>query len=98
MSALACVLLTGSISFKPQRMNSFLMCSRKSSSSGDVTRALMSCMHATWNTAWSKEGLCGVDKETVEKKRERTNERSNTEVDASLHSKCVSSLESQDHY
>lgn len=28
-------------------MNSFLICSLRSSSSGDVTNALMSCMHAT---------------------------------------------------
>lgn len=28
-------------------MNSFLICSLKSSSSGDVTNALMNCMHAT---------------------------------------------------
>lgn len=52
--ALGYVLLTGNISLRPQRINSFLMCSLKSSSSGDVTRALMSCMHATCNTKSTK--------------------------------------------
>lgn len=39
--------LTGNIFFRPQRKNSFLKCILKSRSSGDVTRALMSCIHAT---------------------------------------------------
>lgn len=40
--------LTGNIFFRPQRKNSFLKCILKSRSSGDVTRALMSCIHATY--------------------------------------------------
>lgn len=84
------ILLTGNISFRPQRINSFLMCSLKSSSSGDVTSALMSCMHATCN----REGL-GV------REREKYKEKHGLilpEVDekhASMHSKCAMSLGSR---
>ena len=81
--------LTGNISFRPQRMNSFLMCSLKSSSSGDVTSALMSCMHATCNM----KGKQNTEKEREKRVRERTRERGDRllpEVDekqACMHSK-----------
>lgn len=41
-------LLTGRIFLRPHRKNSLRRCIRKSRSSGEVTSALISCMHATW--------------------------------------------------
>lgn len=87
----AYVMLTGNISFRPQRINSFLMCSLKSSSSGDVTSALMSCMHATCN-------MKGTERE---REREQTRERDDgffpdvDEKHAGMHSKLVMSLGSR---
>lgn len=48
--------LTGNCSFNPQRINSFLMWSLKSKSSGDVTSALMSCIQATYK--WQQHLKC----------------------------------------
>ena len=92
MSVCVCgnVLLTGNISLRPQRINSFLMCSLKSNSSGDVTRALMSCMHATCNTRGTKTERERERERVREGTKEREDGRRFQEVDekhAGLHFK-----------
>lgn len=74
------------------------MCSLKSSSSGDVTSALMSCMHATCN----RKGTQNREREMGEREKwERATEKDDRllpEVDekhAGMHSKWVMSLGSR---